>query len=167
MINKCDALGNPIIIGNFYGYTLDDNGHTSAVVCEAVKICKVRISVKRLIVSKGLWNDTPESIDVNGNATTSVNAIKLWSVALNDIKGATITQGDTTRLINPPPVRIESEWNISVPEFHKSEAAALISLRPWELEGTDRIIDDGDTLDALMDDGLISIIPIKMSLTSR
>lgn len=78
-ISHKDALGNEIIIGNRYGYSVDNNGFTTVSIGIASNFNDRGISLKLESVVKGLWSDEPVKKNIKGNSVT-VKCMKLFPV---------------------------------------------------------------------------------------
>ena len=78
-ISHKDALGNEIIIGNRYGYSIDNNGFTTVSVGIANNFNDRGISLKLESVVRGLWLDEPEKKNFKSKSVT-VKCMKLFPV---------------------------------------------------------------------------------------
>lgn len=75
-----DAMGNPIVIGNAYGYSNRANGVVTVIVGEAVKTCDRSITLR--VVSRGkaaYSDDIKRSVD-GERSTVSVVSNSLFPV---------------------------------------------------------------------------------------
>lgn len=77
-----DALGNPIIIGNIYGYTSNNNGFTHIVVGIAKNVNK-KVSLEVINFKVALYNNEPEDETNRHTKTITTRAINLFPVNLN------------------------------------------------------------------------------------
>lgn len=77
-----DALGNPIVIGNIYGYTGNKNGFTHIVVGKA-KSVKTKVALEVISFKRSLYNDAPEDETQEHAKTITTRAINLFPVNLN------------------------------------------------------------------------------------
>ena len=85
METRVDALGNNIIIGNLYGYSVDRNGFTSTTIGEAVRITETGMcSLKPIQSKQALWMDDAE--DRKPSKSVSVKPAKLFPVDKNLLK---------------------------------------------------------------------------------
>lgn len=64
-----DATGNPIIIGNTYGYSINSNGFTKVTIGVATKNNGNKVSIKPTLVKRRLYDNEPEVIDKTGTVT--------------------------------------------------------------------------------------------------
>ena len=78
-MSKRDALGNPIIIGNRYGYSTDNSGWTRVVIGIAQKETKKGVTLKVVEARRGLYDDPPEPVGTR--QTVNCKAMKLFPVA--------------------------------------------------------------------------------------
>lgn len=59
-----DALRNPIVVGNFYGYSFNRNGHITTVVGKAKSTNDIskKVSLSNCRESSGIWGDSKDFI---------------------------------------------------------------------------------------------------------
>lgn len=77
-----DALGNPIVIGNIYGYASNHNGFTHIVVGKAKNV-KKKVSLEVISFKRSLYNHVPEDETQEHGKTITTRAINLFPVNLN------------------------------------------------------------------------------------
>ena len=83
--DKIDALGNKIVIGQIYGYAVDNSGRTTSSVGRAIALTPTgMISLKLLRRIEGLWNGEPK-VEIAEGKRATVKAMKLFPVRLEDI----------------------------------------------------------------------------------
>lgn len=58
-----DAIGNPIIIGNAYGYATNSNGFTRVTIGTVTKINENKVTIKPIIVKERLYDGEPKTLD--------------------------------------------------------------------------------------------------------
>lgn len=74
-----DALGNEIIIGNYYGYSVDSNGVTHTTVGKAVKFTPSgKLTLETTMSRSALWMDEGENKETS--AKVSVKPAKVFPV---------------------------------------------------------------------------------------
>ncbi|MCK9576241.1 MAG: hypothetical protein WC979_02235 [Candidatus Pacearchaeota archaeon] len=78
---KYDALGNEVIIGNAYGYSVDSSGITTSTVGIATNETKTGVTLEVVKSLQGLWSDKPKNHKVDKKKVT-VKAMKLFPVNL-------------------------------------------------------------------------------------
>lgn len=76
---KTDALGNPLIIGQTYGYSRVDNGITTVKIGRLVKINEQLITLEVEESKRGIYSDNLETRKIKKN-TVSVKANGLFPV---------------------------------------------------------------------------------------
>jgi len=81
---KKDALGNPVVMGNCYGYSQSTNGSSSVVIGEAVNETKTGITLRALSKLRSIYSDEGSSQKIDKQSVT-VKAIHLFPVNLNDV----------------------------------------------------------------------------------
>ncbi len=69
----CDALGNPIIVGNKYGWARNDNGLTQVTIGIAQKFTEKGVTLKVESAKKGLYEYDPEPLKVGEDIKEKVN----------------------------------------------------------------------------------------------
>lgn len=74
-----DALGNPIIVGNVYGYASNHNGYTHIVVGKAKNVNK-KVSLEVISFKRSLYNYAPEDETLTHAKTITTRAINLFPV---------------------------------------------------------------------------------------
>ena len=74
-----DALGNPIEIGQRYGYSQQSNGHVTIVVGTLEKINELKATLTNVEERRGLWGEIKESFKPE-TRKRSVNACHLFKV---------------------------------------------------------------------------------------
>jgi len=74
-----DALGNPIVIGNTYGYSTSSSGFGKVTICEAVKINEKSVSVKPLQIREFLYGESLNRESEIGR-NTSIQSYHLFPV---------------------------------------------------------------------------------------
>jgi hypothetical protein len=52
---EVDAMGNPIVIGEYYGYSKSSNGHTSVVTGRAYKTAKGKVTLEDITEKSFLY----------------------------------------------------------------------------------------------------------------
>ena len=78
-----NALGQDIIFGRSYGYTVESNGITGVRIGTAESITKkgyITILVKRVITQYGVNGERSDKINMEGFERTSVKPIKLFPI---------------------------------------------------------------------------------------
>lgn len=83
-IEKTDALRNPIIIGNKYGYSKNSSGYTHVVIGIAVRETKKGISLEVISTHNALYDDPLEDSTADSAKTTNVKSVCLFPVAETD-----------------------------------------------------------------------------------
>jgi len=84
-VEQKDALGNNIILGDVYGYSVDSNGITTSTIGIAVSATPTgRIGLQVYSKRRGLWMDEAEDKETHGN-TVSVKSMKLFPVSLENL----------------------------------------------------------------------------------
>ena len=58
-----DAIGNPIIIGNTYGYATNSNGFTRVTIGTVTKINENKVTIKPIRVQERLYDKEPKTLD--------------------------------------------------------------------------------------------------------
>ena len=81
MEDKFDALGEKIVLGNLYGYSVDSSGVTTSTIGFATKLTKTGVTLKVTRSLRELWNDKPKVVEYNKTSVT-VKAMKLFPVAI-------------------------------------------------------------------------------------
>lgn len=74
-----DALGNPIEIGQRYGYSQQSSGHVTIVVGTVEKINELKVTLNNVQERRGLWGKITESFSTE-TRRRSVNACHLFKV---------------------------------------------------------------------------------------
>jgi hypothetical protein len=74
-----DALGNPIEIGQRYGYSQQSSGHVTIVVGTVEKINELKVTLTDVEERQGLWGEIKESFK-SETRKRSVNACHLFKV---------------------------------------------------------------------------------------
>jgi len=74
-----DALGNPIEIGQRYGYSQQSSGHVTIVVGTVEKINELKVTLTSVESRFGLWGEIKESFK-SETRKRSVNACHLFKV---------------------------------------------------------------------------------------
>lgn len=54
-----DALGNPVILGKFYGYSQNSNGHTNIKIGKAVKFNEKSVTLEVIAAKSAIYSDDP------------------------------------------------------------------------------------------------------------
>ena len=84
-VEQKDALGNNIILGEVYGYSVDSNGITTSTIGMAVHATPTgRIGLQVCSKRKGLWMDEAEEISAP-DSMVSVKSMKLFPVSLDNL----------------------------------------------------------------------------------
>lgn len=81
-----DALGNELVIGNNYGYTISKNGFQTVIIGELVKINKFKVTLNVIEKRKYLYNDLKEEIKTDKPKTVSIYSINLFPVNIKTEK---------------------------------------------------------------------------------
>lgn len=63
-----DAIGNDIIIGQKYGYSMSRNGSIEVVVGTAKKINKLKITLDNIKTKRGFYGRIDEDFEVQKNS---------------------------------------------------------------------------------------------------
>lgn len=74
-----DALGNPIEIGQRYGYSQQSSGHVTIVVGTVEKINELKVTLTDVEERHGLWGEIKESFK-SKTRKRSVNACHLFKI---------------------------------------------------------------------------------------
>lgn len=74
-----DALGNPIEIGQRYGYSQQSSGHVTIVVGIVEKINELKVTLNDVEERRGLWGEIKESFKPESRRR-SVNACHLFKI---------------------------------------------------------------------------------------
>lgn len=74
-----DALGNPIILGQQYGYSQQSNGHVTIVVGIAEKVNELKVTLNGVQERRGLWGQITESFRPE-TRRRSVNSCHLFKI---------------------------------------------------------------------------------------
>ena len=77
-----DAIGNPIVIGNTYGYSTNSNGFTRVTIGVATKINGNKVSIKPTLVKERLYDGKPETL--NKSKTLSAQGMILFPIHSTD-----------------------------------------------------------------------------------
>jgi hypothetical protein len=102
-----DALGNEIIIGDYYGYSVDSNGVTTTTVGEALKFTPSgKLSIAVLFSRKGLWMYEAENHSHDA-ITVSVKPSKLFPISQDVIDDFNKVQIDD--VVNESEIKSEKE----------------------------------------------------------
>lgn len=78
-----DAIGNPIVIGNTYGYSTNSNGFTKVTIGVATKINGNKVSIKPTLVKERLYDGKPKVLDKTN--TVSVQGMILFPIHSIDV----------------------------------------------------------------------------------
>ena len=84
---KLDALGNPIVIGNSYGYTQSVNGISTATLGIAVRETEKGVTLRTVSKVKALYYDDPTPCDIDKNSS-NVKAIHLFPVDMSTVNAS-------------------------------------------------------------------------------
>jgi hypothetical protein len=88
----CDGLGNPVVIGNRYGYAINKNGYTHAVVGIATKLNEKGVALKIESARQSLYDDDTEMLKIKTKkeyewntiaATINIKGMHLFPVVMN------------------------------------------------------------------------------------
>ena len=74
-----DALGNPIEIGQRYGYSQQSNGHVMIVVGTVEKINEIKATLTDVVERSGVYGEIKESFKPE-TRKRSVNACHLFKI---------------------------------------------------------------------------------------
>ena len=74
-----DALGNPIVIGQKYGYSQQSSGSVTVVVGTVEKINELKVTLCDIQERRGLWGVITEQFR-NETRKRSVNACHLFKI---------------------------------------------------------------------------------------
>jgi hypothetical protein len=86
-INTKDALGNDVIVGQVYGYSVDNNGNTSTTIGKAVKLTESgKYTLEVISTKSALWMDEAEPNKWRTAKKVSVKPAKLFPVNPDNIK---------------------------------------------------------------------------------
>ncbi len=77
-----DAIGNPIIIGNTYGYATNSDGFTQVTIGTVTKINESKATVKPILVKRSLYCGEPKTLDKS--KLVSVQGMILFPVKVMD-----------------------------------------------------------------------------------
>ena len=82
-ISSTDALGNEIILGGVYGFSVDYSGVTDVTIGKAVKETKTGVTIEIICRRRGLYNIRSWVTKKNGNTKKKVTAkaMKLFPVS--------------------------------------------------------------------------------------
>jgi len=78
-MDATDALGNPIEIGQRYGYSQQSNGHVTIVIGTVEKINELKVTLNDVQERRGLWGEITESFSTE-TRRRSVNACHLFKI---------------------------------------------------------------------------------------
>jgi|Laugrespbdmm15dd_1035085.scaffolds.fasta_scaffold03966_4 hypothetical protein len=78
-MSTTDALGNPIIIGQQYGYSQQSNGHVTIIVGIVEKINELKVTLTNVQERRGLWGQITESFKQE-TRRRSVNGCHLFKI---------------------------------------------------------------------------------------
>lgn len=85
METRQDALGNEIVLGGLYGYSVDRNGFTSTTIGEAVRFTDSGMcTLKPIQRKRALWMDPAE--EEKPSKSVTVKPAKLFPVDKNLLK---------------------------------------------------------------------------------
>lgn len=81
----CDALGNPIIIGNKYGWSRSDSGYTHVAIGYADKLTEKAVTIRVESARECLYDDDPKTMNIDGaypsmKSKVSIKGINLFPV---------------------------------------------------------------------------------------
>jgi hypothetical protein len=62
--SHCDALGDPIIIGETYGWSINNHGYTHVITGVAEKFTEKGVTIKVKTSIRCLYDDDPKPIKV-------------------------------------------------------------------------------------------------------
>lgn len=80
-----DALGNEIIIGDLYGYSVDSNGYTTSTVGKTLKFTESgKVTLETISCRGGIW--LHEAEEVSTSKKVSVKPAKLFPVNPENLK---------------------------------------------------------------------------------
>lgn len=86
-IGTKDALGNDIVAGNVYGYSVDNSGNTYTTIGKAVQLTPSGKCTLEVISSKhSLWMDEASETEWRTASKVSVKPAKLFPVNPDNIK---------------------------------------------------------------------------------
>ena len=74
-----DALGNPIILGQLYGYSQQSSGFVTIVVGTIEKINELKVTLNNVQERRGCWGKITESFSTE-TRKRSVNACHLFKI---------------------------------------------------------------------------------------
>lgn len=80
---KQDALGNPVVFGNKYGYSTDCSGWTQSVVGIAKKETAKYITLEVLEARRAVYSNNPELVQLD-KRYVNVKAMKLFPLGDSD-----------------------------------------------------------------------------------
>ena len=76
---KTDALGDEVILGKTYGFSVDSSGITTITIGKAVKETKTGITLEVIRRHRGLYHYEPESRPI-AKAKVTAKAMKLFPI---------------------------------------------------------------------------------------
>lgn len=121
-----DALGNEIIIGDYYGYSVDSNGVTTTTVGEALKFTPSgKLSIGVLFSRRGLWMDEAED-HIHDAKSVSVKPSKLFPISQDVIDDFNKVQIDA--VVGEPEIKSEKEMldnNLVI--YHNGSALSVLN----------------------------------------
>ena len=77
---KRDALGNAVLFGNTYGYSIDTNGMLYITIGKAVKATAKGVTLEVIKTSKALYSNDLRDYESEGSKKVNVKSGKLFPV---------------------------------------------------------------------------------------
>ena len=74
-----DALGNPIVLGQLYGYSQQNNGQVQIVIGNAEKVNELKVTLTNIQERKGMFGQIEESFRPEPRRR-SVNSCHLFKI---------------------------------------------------------------------------------------
>ena len=110
--NTKNALGTEIVIGNFYGYSVDNNGHTHTVIGKAIRFtASGKLTLEVVSSQSSLWMDEVEDNRWLTAKKVSVKPAKCFPV---DMDSGECERPEDIEIETDDRYSMRSQWKIGI-----------------------------------------------------